>query len=172
MDDGTITIIKGDGRLGYSAKAPYDAIHVGAAAKKIHDELVEQLASPGRMFIPVEAGFGDQSIWFVDKDKDGEVKKEKQVSFLCTYIQISPIEVHSMLTAVNCYQSMALCMFHLRTILMKRFWRKQPDWAGRTDWSISIQREIRAHVLYTWRFLCQFFAIAGKKMFEFFFLSL
>lgn len=31
----------------------WDAIHVGAAAVKWHDELVRQLRSPGRLFIPV-----------------------------------------------------------------------------------------------------------------------
>ncbi|EPS45418.1 hypothetical protein H072_571 [Dactylellina haptotyla CBS 200.50] len=80
LDDGTITIIKGDGRLGYAAKAPYNAIHVGAAAREVHKDLVEQLATPGRLFIPVEShgGYGDQSIWHVDKDKDGNVRKEQK----------------------------------------------------------------------------------------------
>lgn len=33
--------------------APFQAIHVGAAAPEIPPDLVEQLAKPGRMFIPV-----------------------------------------------------------------------------------------------------------------------
>lgn len=33
--------------------APYQVIHVGAAAPSIPDALVDQLAAPGRMFIPV-----------------------------------------------------------------------------------------------------------------------
>lgn len=32
---------------------PYDCIHVGAAAPEMPQALIEQLASPGRMFIPV-----------------------------------------------------------------------------------------------------------------------
>lgn len=42
-------------------------------------ELIDQLAKPGRMFIPVEDGdgFGGQSIWQVDKDEDGNVVKKE-----------------------------------------------------------------------------------------------
>ena len=48
LRDGTIRFVKGDGRLGWKEDAPYDAIHVGAAAKSVHAELVEQLKRPGR----------------------------------------------------------------------------------------------------------------------------
>ncbi|KIY64243.1 Pcmt1-prov protein [Cylindrobasidium torrendii FP15055 ss-10] len=67
-------IITGDGRRGYPAEGPYDAIHVGAAAPIVPDVLVEQLASPGRMFIPV--GTHTQNILHVDKDAAGNVTKE------------------------------------------------------------------------------------------------
>lgn len=42
-------------------------------------ELVDQLAKPGRMFIPVddEEGWGGQSIWQVDKDAEGNVNKQR-----------------------------------------------------------------------------------------------
>jgi len=39
--------------LGYRASAPYDAIMVTAAAPRIPDELLKQLATDGRMVIPV-----------------------------------------------------------------------------------------------------------------------
>ncbi|OTA65782.1 protein-L-isoaspartate O-methyltransferase [Hypoxylon sp. EC38] len=57
----------------------WDAIHVGAAAEELHEELVQQLRSPGRMFIPVESmrKLWEQYIWTVDKDEKGNVKKEK-----------------------------------------------------------------------------------------------
>ncbi|KAI1767215.1 protein-L-isoaspartate O-methyltransferase [Hypoxylon sp. FL1150] len=56
----------------------WDAIHVGAAAVKLHEELVNQLRSPGRMFIPVEAENGwEQYIWTVDKDDQGTIRKER-----------------------------------------------------------------------------------------------
>ena len=32
LETGQITMVTGDGRLGYEPEAPYDAIHVGAAA--------------------------------------------------------------------------------------------------------------------------------------------
>ena len=41
-----VEVVCGDGRLGWPAGAPYDAIHVGAAAASLPRELVEQLA-PG-----------------------------------------------------------------------------------------------------------------------------
>ncbi|KAI2622718.1 protein-L-isoaspartate O-methyltransferase [Hypomontagnella submonticulosa] len=56
----------------------WDAIHVGAAAAELHEELVRQLRSPGRMFIPVEDEAGwEQYIWTVDKDEKGEIRKER-----------------------------------------------------------------------------------------------
>ncbi|KAF8887055.1 protein-L-isoaspartate O-methyltransferase [Mucidula mucida] len=52
---------------------PYDAIHVGAAAPTLPEKLVEQLASPGRMFIPIGTHF--QKIFHIDKDEHGKVTK-------------------------------------------------------------------------------------------------
>ncbi|CAG8941921.1 unnamed protein product [Penicillium salamii] len=84
-----VQFFTGDGRLGWKDGAPYDAIHVGAAAESLHPTLIDQLRAPGRMFIPVEAEDngtldGGQYIWVVDKKKDGSVKKEKvfQVSYV------------------------------------------------------------------------------------------
>lgn len=40
---------------GWPARAPYNAIHVGAASPpSVIDALEAQLAKPGRLFIPVE----------------------------------------------------------------------------------------------------------------------
>ncbi|KAJ5937475.1 Protein-L-isoaspartate(D-aspartate) O-methyltransferase [Penicillium verhagenii] len=91
QDSGKVKFITGDGRLGWKADAPYDAIHVGAAAEELHPVLVEQLRAPGRLFIPVESEnngkpgiSGGQYIWVVDKRADGSVHKEKvfQVSYV------------------------------------------------------------------------------------------
>jgi protein-L-isoaspartate O-methyltransferase len=54
---------------------PYDAIHVGAAAATIPSAVVEQLAKPGRMFIPV--GTFMQFIEQVDKDAEGNLTSRK-----------------------------------------------------------------------------------------------
>lgn len=48
-----ITIITGDGCLGYAEHAPYDAIAVSAAAAQIPQPLLDQLAEGGRMVIPI-----------------------------------------------------------------------------------------------------------------------
>ncbi|WVQ98713.1 protein-L-isoaspartate O-methyltransferase [Kwoniella sp. CBS 9459] len=72
---GRVVISCGDGRKGAPEYAPYSIIHVGAAAPEIPRPLIEQLAKPGRMFIPV--GEGSQDIWQIDKDAHGEVIKKK-----------------------------------------------------------------------------------------------
>ena len=81
LDTGKAEFVLGDGRKGYPVGGPYDAIHVGAAAASMHKDLIDQLKSPGRMFIPVEDedGWGNQWIWVVDKDKDGKVTKKKDM---------------------------------------------------------------------------------------------
>ena len=48
LQSGVAKFVKGDGRLGYQEEAPYDAIHVGAAAAEHHASLVDQLKAPGR----------------------------------------------------------------------------------------------------------------------------
>ncbi|KAK5107161.1 hypothetical protein LTR62_001686 [Meristemomyces frigidus] len=78
MDRGGIQYIKADGRLGWAKEAPYDAIHVGAAAASFHTELIEQLKAPGRLFMPVEED-GVQHIWVCDKKEDGTVTRKKDM---------------------------------------------------------------------------------------------
>lgn len=79
LETGKVEFITGDGRKGFSERAPYDAIHVGAAAKEMHAELVDQLQAPGRMFIPVGGDGEAQWIWVVDKDEKGEVRRKKDM---------------------------------------------------------------------------------------------
>lgn len=75
LESGEIKVVAGDGRLGWAEGGPYDAIHVGAAAPVLPEALVEQLASPGRLFIPV--GTAAQHIWQIDKDNDGTVTRQR-----------------------------------------------------------------------------------------------
>ncbi|KZT07095.1 Pcmt1-prov protein [Laetiporus sulphureus 93-53] len=75
IDSGHLQMVAGDGRKGYPPVAPYDAIHVGAASPTMPYTLVAQLASPGRMFIPV--GTEMQQIIQVDKDENGEVTEKE-----------------------------------------------------------------------------------------------
>jgi len=46
----------GDGALGWPEAAPFDAIVVSAAAPLVPPALIDQLADPGRMVVPVESG--------------------------------------------------------------------------------------------------------------------
>ena len=48
-----VTLLQGDGTLGWSGYAPYDAILVGAAAPDVPRPLAQQLAEGGRLLIPV-----------------------------------------------------------------------------------------------------------------------
>jgi protein-L-isoaspartate(D-aspartate) O-methyltransferase len=48
-----VSLLQGDGTLGWSAYAPYDAILVGAAAPDVPRPLAQQLAEGGRLLIPV-----------------------------------------------------------------------------------------------------------------------
>lgn len=97
LQSGRLRFVKADGRLGFTdpddgddndtgggggkekgkgkGQGHWDAIHVGAAAKEAHKELVDQLRAPGRLFIPV--GEDVQHIWVIDKKADGSVVREK-----------------------------------------------------------------------------------------------
>lgn len=58
----------------------WDAIHVGAAAKEVHEPLIRQLKAPGRLFIPVEeADSRGQWIWVIDKAADGKVTRRRDI---------------------------------------------------------------------------------------------
>jgi protein-L-isoaspartate(D-aspartate) O-methyltransferase len=65
-----VTILVGDGTLGWRPFAPYDAILVSAASPEIPTPLIEQLASGGKMVIPL----GDreaQTLTLVEREGDG-----------------------------------------------------------------------------------------------------
>jgi protein-L-isoaspartate(D-aspartate) O-methyltransferase len=48
-----VAILTGDGTVGWSRYAPYDAVLVAAAAPSVPDALVDQLAEGGRLLIPI-----------------------------------------------------------------------------------------------------------------------
>jgi len=71
-----VTVICGDGSLGYPEKAPYDRILVTAAAPRIPEPLKEQLKPGGVMVIPVgDVGFY-QTLIRLRKKEDGGVVEE------------------------------------------------------------------------------------------------
>ncbi|XP_075700927.1 protein-L-isoaspartate(D-aspartate) O-methyltransferase-like isoform X3 [Rhinoderma darwinii] len=74
---GRIKFIVGDGRLGYSEDGPYDAIHVGAAAATVPQELLNQLKPGGRLILPVGPEGGSQILEQYDKDSAGIITKSR-----------------------------------------------------------------------------------------------
>jgi protein-L-isoaspartate(D-aspartate) O-methyltransferase len=64
-----VTVLVGDGTLGWRPFAPYDAILVSAASPEIPAPLVEQLASGGRMVIPL-GDRASQTLTLVERDGD------------------------------------------------------------------------------------------------------
>jgi len=74
---GVLSIEHGDGYRGVPDAAPFDCIHVGAAAPYIPEALVRQLKSPGRMIIPIGPQHGDQYLVKIDKDESGKVTSER-----------------------------------------------------------------------------------------------
>jgi len=78
LADGSLSLYAGDGRLGWPDLAPYDAIHVGAAAPEVPKPLIEQLKPGGRMVIPVGDFFQDLQV--IDKQLDGSLKVHSETS--------------------------------------------------------------------------------------------
>ncbi|CAN6447452.1 unnamed protein product [Victoria cruziana] len=78
LEQGSLSLHVGDGRQGWQQFAPYDAIHVGAAASEIPAALIEQLKPGGRMVIPVGNFFQDLQV--VDKQLDGSVNVRSETS--------------------------------------------------------------------------------------------
>lgn len=69
-----VVVVEGDGTLGWEPAAPYHAIIVSAAAPRIPPALLEQLASGGRLVIPI----GDaqhQTLQLFHKQPDGPISR-------------------------------------------------------------------------------------------------
>ncbi|MEM4246082.1 MAG: protein-L-isoaspartate(D-aspartate) O-methyltransferase [Candidatus Bathyarchaeia archaeon] len=71
-----VTVVLGDGSLGYPEKAPYDRILVTAAAPQIPPALVEQLKPGGQLVIPVGGLHSFQSLVVARKGLDGKLRLE------------------------------------------------------------------------------------------------
>eukprot|EP00904_Undaria_pinnatifida_P001390 jgi/Undpi1/11251/HiC_scaffold_30.g13549.m1 len=70
LSSGKVTLKTGDGWKGWAEHGPYDAIHVGAAAETIPEDLVSQLKVGGRMVVPVGPQSSSQMLVQVDRTKD------------------------------------------------------------------------------------------------------
>ena len=67
---GNVSLLVGDGTLGWSAYAPYHAILVAAGGPEVPQPLVDQLAPAGRMIIPLGAK-GAQTLTLVRRTASG-----------------------------------------------------------------------------------------------------
>jgi protein-L-isoaspartate(D-aspartate) O-methyltransferase len=61
----------GDGRLGLEPAAPFDAIVVAAAGGEVPPALLRQLATGGRMILPVQKGDGGQHLLLIERRAHG-----------------------------------------------------------------------------------------------------
>ncbi|XP_035242241.1 l-isoaspartyl protein carboxyl methyltransferase, like isoform X1 [Anguilla anguilla] len=76
LTSGRIKIVVGDGRLGFPDGAPYDAIHVGAAAPTLPKALLAQLKPGGRLVLPVGPEGGTQVLEQYDRQSDGTFSRK------------------------------------------------------------------------------------------------
>ena len=65
-----VSVLVGDGTLGWSAYAPYHGILVAAGGPEVPQPLVEQLAPGGRMIIPIGVK-GAQTLTLVERTATG-----------------------------------------------------------------------------------------------------
>ena len=68
-----VSLLQGDGTLGWRDFAPYDAILVSAAAPDVPRPLAEQLAEGGRLLIPV--GGRDEQMLYVITRRGAELER-------------------------------------------------------------------------------------------------
>ena len=68
-----VSLLQGDGTLGWREFAPYDAILVSAAAPDVPKPLAEQLGEGGRMLIPI--GGRDEQMLYVLTRKGAELER-------------------------------------------------------------------------------------------------
>lgn len=79
---GNVTVLVGDGSLGWRAYAPYDAILVGAAAPDVPGPLVEQLVDGGRLVIPLTVSSGQELVRVTRRGADTVMDRLGDVTFV------------------------------------------------------------------------------------------
>ncbi len=70
-----VTLVHGDGSLGYEDRAPYDRVLVTAAAPKVPVPLVAQLRCGGVLVIPVGGRMFPQELIKIRKNADGKIER-------------------------------------------------------------------------------------------------
>jgi protein-L-isoaspartate(D-aspartate) O-methyltransferase len=79
-----VALLVGDGTVGWSRYAPYDAILVAAGSPEIPAPLVEQLAEGGRMLVPV----GDRDSQRLLKVRQTAAGVESEEILDCTFVPL------------------------------------------------------------------------------------
>ena len=74
-----------DGTVGWASEAPFDGIIVTAGAPDIPEALISQLATGGRLIIPVGDEL-DQELVRLIKNEDGILSQEKSVA--CRFVRL------------------------------------------------------------------------------------
>ena len=68
-----VSLRVGDGALGWPEEAPFDRVLVTAAGPEVPPALLEELASGGRMILPLGSEGGGQVLRVVDRRGDGSI---------------------------------------------------------------------------------------------------
>ena len=79
-----VTVVVGDGTLGWPAGAPYEAIVVSAGAPAIPAPLVAQLADGGRLIVPVGDRQGQDLL--VVRRAEGRISVERELG--CRFVEL------------------------------------------------------------------------------------
>jgi protein-L-isoaspartate(D-aspartate) O-methyltransferase len=79
-----VALLVGDGTIGWSRYAPYDAILVAAAAPDAPQSLIDQLAPGGRMLIPI-GDRNEQMLTLFVKTPDGLTREDITA---CTFVPL------------------------------------------------------------------------------------
>lgn len=82
---GKVEVCVGDGTEGWAEKAPFERILVTAGAPEVPAPLKEQLASPGKMVIPV-GGRRSQTMKVITKSSTGELSSKSSIS--CVFVPL------------------------------------------------------------------------------------
>ncbi len=80
-----VTVIVGDGTLGYPDAAPYDRIIVTAAAPQEPKPLLEQLKIGGKLIIPIGSRYM-QYLYIVEKISERQFKRESVIP--CVFVPL------------------------------------------------------------------------------------
>jgi protein-L-isoaspartate(D-aspartate) O-methyltransferase len=81
LEDGTVTVQLGDGWKGLPSEAPFDAIHVGAAADDFPQPLMMQLKVGGVLIIPVGPDGGAQVLYRIERVADHPTFRKEDFVF-------------------------------------------------------------------------------------------